>query len=105
MLDVDSPEQTGRLICNEASLIVCFSSQFSFKIRREWSEGFLKRLRSHLERCNASIGCTCGECGAPRVVAFVGKSQYISVHNATCERTERIQTVEIGKQNAKISVR
>jgi len=33
-------------------------------------------------------------------VAFVGKTHFVTVHNATCDRDARIQTVDIGKQTA-----
>ena len=74
------------------------SSQFSFKIRREWSQDFLNRIRSYIKRSSDSIGCSCGECGAPHLIAFVGKTHFVAVHNATCVAEDRIKTATIGKQ-------
>jgi hypothetical protein len=37
---------------------------------------FFDRLAAHVQRANASMGCTCGRCGAPGIIAFSGKRQF-----------------------------
>ena len=37
---------------------------------------FFDRLKAHVQRANASLGCTCGRCGSPALVAFSGKRQF-----------------------------
>lgn len=51
-----------------------------------WGPSFLQRLQAHVARVNASIGCKCGACGAPSVVAFSGKKQFVDLVNS-CRRS------------------
>lgn len=47
-----------------------------------WRTDFYTRLASHRARACASIGCTCGCCGQPLVLAFVGKRQLQELYTA-----------------------
>ncbi|KAG1651377.1 hypothetical protein FOA52_006965, partial [Chlamydomonas sp. UWO 241] len=49
------------------------SSRFSSTVLGAWRQGFYERLAAHARRTCASVGCSCGSCGAPAVVAFSGK--------------------------------
>ncbi|KAG2442614.1 hypothetical protein HXX76_002699 [Chlamydomonas incerta] len=57
------------------------SSQFKSEVFEGWSRAFYDRLRAHMRRAAASIGCSCGRCGAPRLVAFTGKRQFLELMN------------------------
>ena len=48
----------------------------------EWGPDFLGRLGAHAGRVRGAIGCACGRCGAPAVVAFSGKKQFVDLYNA-----------------------
>jgi hypothetical protein len=52
------------------------SSQFSSQHFQAWRPAFFARLAAQAGRAARAIGCTCGRCGAPRVVAFSGKRQF-----------------------------
>lgn len=52
------------------------SSQFSSQHFQAWRPAFFARLAAQAARAARAIGCTCGRCGAPRVVAFSGKRQF-----------------------------
>ena len=52
------------------------SSQFGAAHFAAWRPGFFGRLEAQARRASAAIGCTCGRCGAPAVVAFSGKKQF-----------------------------
>lgn len=52
------------------------SSKFTSQHFTAWRQPFFNRLQTHLEGVNEKLGCTCGKCGAPRVVAFSGKRQF-----------------------------
>ncbi|PRW44558.1 uracil-dna glycosylase superfamily [Chlorella sorokiniana] len=52
------------------------SSQFGAAHFTAWRPGFFSRLEAQTRRASAAIGCTCGCCGAPAVVAFSGKKQF-----------------------------
>lgn len=41
-------------------------------------------------------GCTCGRCGAPSLVAFSGKRQFLELLNVGRSARDRIKTVEVG---------
>lgn len=49
------------------------SSSFSSAVLLTWRDEFYERLRNHLRRTAAAMGCSCGRCGAPALVAFSGK--------------------------------
>jgi len=77
-----------------------YSSQFNSAILQFWCTGFLDRLRHHLSRANEAIGCQCGNCGAPRFVAFAGKRQWIELCNFGRQFSkDKIKTAAIGKQS------
>ncbi|GAB4814442.1 hypothetical protein N2152v2_001488 [Parachlorella kessleri] len=52
------------------------SSQFKAKHFEAWRGPFFARLARHAQRARAALGCTCGCCGAPPLVAFSGKRQF-----------------------------
>jgi len=60
----------------------------------------LNRLREYLKRANESIGCECGECGAPYLVAFSGKTQFLTVYNSSRTSGRALKKVSFGKQTA-----
>jgi hypothetical protein len=43
-----------------------------------------------------AAGCTCGQCGAPALVGFSGKRQYLELMNV--RRARKVQTVDVGPQ-------
>lgn len=49
------------------------SSSFSSAVLLTWRDEFYERLRNHLRTTAAALGCWCGQCGAPALVAFSGK--------------------------------
>ncbi len=51
------------------------SSAFKSNAFIQWRQDFYTRLRAHTARANTAIGCTCGHCGEPLIVAFAGKRQ------------------------------
>ena len=81
------------------------SSAFSSEeIQRGWLKGeggFETHVASHIATASSSIGCVCGKCGAPRIVAFTGKRQYIEVLNASRRAAgdKPAKTVPIGIQS------
>eukprot|EP00210_Caulerpa_lentillifera_P006782 g6481.t1 len=75
------------------------SSQFNTSVLQSWSLTFLDRLREHLRKANASIGCHCGNCGAPRFVAFAGKRQWIELFNSGRRSKDKIKSAPIGRQS------
>lgn len=58
------------------------SSQFTTAHFEAWRQPFYDRLAAHMTRASANIGCTCGTCGAPAVVAFSGKRQFSELFSA-----------------------
>ncbi|KAG2499959.1 hypothetical protein HYH03_002244 [Edaphochlamys debaryana] len=76
------------------------SSQFSSADFERWSSAFYARLRAHVARAGASIGCTCpgGACGAPSLVAFSGKRQFLELLNVGRSGRGRVKSVEYGPQ-------
>lgn len=58
------------------------SSQFSSADFEAWSGAFYERLRAHCARASRAVpGCACGMCGAPTLIAFSGKRQYLELLN------------------------
>jgi len=49
--------------------------------------------------------CMCGHCGAPAVVAFSGKRQWVELLNAGRPRAEWVKTVPLGPQQERPNVR
>ncbi|GIL42815.1 hypothetical protein Vafri_192 [Volvox africanus] len=74
------------------------SSSFSSEVFKSWSQAFYARLKGHMDRASASIGCSCGLCGAPSLVAFSGKRHYLELLNVGKPPKERVKTVEHGPQ-------
>ncbi|EFJ51932.1 hypothetical protein VOLCADRAFT_116135 [Volvox carteri f. nagariensis] len=74
------------------------SSSFKSEVFLSWSRAFYTRLRDHMARAAASIGCTCGCCGAPCFVAFSGKRQFLELLNVDRAPRDRVKTVEHGPQ-------
>lgn len=52
------------------------SSQFNSLHFTRWRPAFFARLEAQMRRASSGIGCMCGRCGAPGVVAFSGKRQF-----------------------------
>ncbi|KXZ56817.1 hypothetical protein GPECTOR_1g736 [Gonium pectorale] len=75
------------------------SSSFASEVFDAWSRAFYSRLKAHMARAAASIGCTCGLCGAPRLVAFSGKRQFLELLNVGRSGRDRAKTVEFGPQS------
>eukprot|EP00803_Ostreobium_quekettii_P001391 evm.model.scf_794.2 EVM.evm.TU.scf_794.2 scf_794:37497-41914(+) len=63
-----------------------------------WRKSFFSRLAAHLGRASSSIGCECGRCGAPCIVAFCGKRHFLEVYNVGRKPRDRLKTAEIGQQ-------
>ncbi|CAG9461501.1 unnamed protein product [Pedinophyceae sp. YPF-701] len=63
------------------------SRKFDVRDFAAWSGVFYGRLRDHAAAAQAWMererGCACGRCGAPCVVAFSGKRQFVELYNAT----------------------
>mmetsp|Transcript_15363 Transcript_15363/g.46373 ORF Transcript_15363/g.46373 Transcript_15363/m.46373 type:complete len:342 (+) Transcript_15363:122-1147(+) len=72
------------------------SSQFSSATFQGWAAGFYSRLTAHMHRATDSIGCTCGACGAPAIVAFTGKRQFMELLNAGKTGRAKHKTVPLG---------
>lgn len=52
------------------------SSQFKSQHFNQWRQPFYDRLQQHMQRVSKNMGCVCGRCGAPAIVAFSGKKQF-----------------------------
>eukprot|EP00887_Chlorella_sp_A99_P004909 scaffold4.g4909.t1 len=52
------------------------SSKFTSADFKVWRTSFFQRLVAHAARAARALGCTCGACGAPAIVAFSGKRQF-----------------------------
>jgi len=52
------------------------SSKFTSANFSEWRQPFFDRLSQHAQRAAETLGCVCGSCGFPSVVAFSGKRQF-----------------------------
>ena len=69
------------------------SSSFKSPVFQSWSQDFYSRLAQHAERASKNVeGCQCGNCGAPMLVAFAGKRQYIELLNIN-RKGKKITTV------------
>lgn len=55
------------------------SAQFTASDFVAWRASFFQRLAAHAARAAASVGCVCGRCGAPALVAFSGKRQFVEL--------------------------
>ncbi|UPR00190.1 DNA glycosylase [Chloropicon primus] len=80
------------------------SSQFTTKDMATASKNFYAHLSTHLERASESIGCLCGKCGSPKLVAFTGKKQFVELVNADRLRLnmKKVQTVPLGPQDSRL---
>lgn len=59
------------------------SSQFTSAHFDAWRPAFFARLAAQAVRASAAVpGCTCSACGAPLVVAFSGKRQFVELFPA-----------------------
>lgn len=58
------------------------SSKFTSSHFTAWRQPFFDRLRGHTARASSSIGCSCGVCGAPAVIAFAGKRQFVELFSS-----------------------
>ncbi|GIL73170.1 hypothetical protein Vretimale_4762 [Volvox reticuliferus] len=74
------------------------SASFSSEVFKSWSQVFYAQLKAHMGRASASIGCSCGLCGAPSLVAFSGKRHYLELLNVDKAPRERVKSVEHGPQ-------
>lgn len=72
------------------------SSKFSSATLQGWAQGFYDRVREHVRLAALSIGCTCGSCGAPAVVAFAGKRQFMELLNAGKTGRSKTKSVPFG---------
>lgn len=52
------------------------SSKFKASHFAQWRQPFYDKLNAHAARAAKSLGCTCGRCGVPLIVAFSGKRQF-----------------------------
>mmetsp|Transcript_6069 Transcript_6069/g.15455 ORF Transcript_6069/g.15455 Transcript_6069/m.15455 type:complete len:283 (+) Transcript_6069:265-1113(+) len=79
------------------------SSKFTSEDFVKWSKNFYRNLQDHLDNANATIGCTCGHCGAPAMVAFTGKRQYLELlnvnHGMDKPKPKRKTKVSLGPQD------
>lgn len=57
------------------------SSEFKSLDFHRWRQDFYDRMQDHMKRASDSIGCNCSQCGAPALVAFAGKRQYLELLN------------------------
>ncbi|KAL0040019.1 hypothetical protein WJX79_002888 [Trebouxia sp. C0005] len=75
------------------------SSQFDSATFQGWGAGFYERLSAHMSRASDSIGCTCGKCGAPALVAFSGKRQWSELINTGRKGKNKLTKFATGPQN------
>lgn len=54
------------------------SSAFSSRELKTWRASLFRRLIDHVRRACAGMGCVCGRCGVPALVAFSGKHLLLS---------------------------
>ena len=87
------------------ALLQSDSADFKSSTFIKWQEDFFGRLAAHVVRACNSIGCKCGKCGAPSIVAFCGKRQFLEVVNAGRPSRSKLKTAEIGPQIDLPSVR
>jgi len=73
-------------------------SKFSSSAMQGWSTGFYQRMADHMHRASSAIGCTCGRCGAPSMVCFAGKRQWMELLNLGKKGKEKLTRVDGGKQ-------
>ncbi|KAK9833304.1 hypothetical protein WJX81_004791 [Elliptochloris bilobata] len=72
---------------------------FSSQTFQSWVPAFYARLAAHMQRSGASVACVCGRCGAPAVVAFSGKRQWVELLNTGRPRAQWVKTVPLGPQD------
>jgi len=81
------------------------SRKFSSEDLRRWSTTFYEHLKAHTAAASDSIGCTCGQCGAPRLFGFTGKRQYVELLNAGYRNKslgmKKVTTVGLGPQQVR----
>ena len=58
-------------------------------------------MAAHAERASLSVGCVCGRCGAPSIVAFSGKRPFVELCNVGRVGRKKITTVATGRQDPK----
>lgn len=75
------------------------SAQFDSATFQSWGSGFYSRLAAHLARACDSIGCKCGTCGAPSLVAFSGKRQWSELINTGRKGSKKITKFSVGPQS------
>ncbi|KAK9903322.1 hypothetical protein WJX75_002770 [Coccomyxa subellipsoidea] len=73
-------------------------SEFSSQTFQSWAPAFYARLEAHMERAAKNAGCVCGECGAPAVVGFAGKRQWMELLNVGRKGREKYTKLEHGLQ-------
>lgn len=76
-------------------------SKFSSSAMQGWSTGFYQRLSDHMQRASSSLRCTCGKCGAPSLVCFAGKRQWMELLNTGKKGKEKVTRIEGGMQAGK----
>ena len=76
------------------------SSKFSSEEFLQWKKNFYSHLESHLKEANKSIGCLCGACGAPKIVAFTGKRQFVELLNVDykAKGVKKVTKIDLGPQ-------
>ncbi|KAK9808370.1 hypothetical protein WJX73_007553 [Symbiochloris irregularis] len=76
------------------------TEQASFSIReiQSWVPDFYRRLTGHMQRACESSGCGCGMCGAPCIVAFAGKRQYLDMSNIGRKGKAKLTRLNVGRQ-------
>lgn len=75
------------------------SSQFSSRTFIQWRQDFYHRLRSHVAQACKTIGCSCGTCGSPCVIAFTGKRHYQELMKVPGRKGLQEVKVETGPQS------
>lgn len=76
------------------------SSAFKSNIFIQWRQDFYTRLCTHVQRANQDIGCTCGHCGEPMIVAFAGKRQLQELFLVDVPK-RLVPPLEVGRLDAK----
>ena len=74
------------------------SAAFSSKEVQQWGDGFYRRLSDHVERSNQALGCACGGCGAPHIVAFAGMRQWKELLNKRRSGKGKVTKLDYGLQ-------
>ncbi|KAL3151326.1 hypothetical protein ABBQ38_013161 [Trebouxia sp. C0009 RCD-2024] len=75
------------------------SSHFDSATFQSWGSAFYARLAAHVARACDSIGCKCGKCGAPALVAISGKRQWSELINTGRRGQNKITKFDVGPQS------